>query len=416
MPHHDLRFELFVEFERDRDDDQHTRGAERVGHAYRTSEQIEQERRYDRDYRQEQRPEKGDPVVDLCEIFAGRLAAPHTLDDAAVLLQVARNVDRVELYLRIEVCEEDDQQEHHDVVHRCAGSEILQIERHDAVVLRYEGQYHLREHHERRSEDDGHDAAAVDLHRDVGRLSAVHLVALDLLCVVDLDAALRPVDEHDEEEEQHHDEQVAEDVPNVVGLLSERRERADQRGRKRRDDTDEDDHRRAVADALLRDALRKPHDESGTCGHEHDDDRAADGFAAERGLDSARVVIGHDDADALHDAEQNGDVSGDLGHLRPALFALLGEPFERGYDQCQQLHDDEAVDERQYAECKQRTVSERAARHHVDDLEQRVASVAVDRRGDRREIKTGNGDVAAYPVHQQDRKRKEYFVAEYRSV
>ena len=152
--------------------------------------------------------------------------------------------------------------------------------------------------------------------------------------------------------------------------------------------------------------------EGGTCGHEHDDDRAADGFAAERGLDSARVVIGHDDADALHDAEQNGDVSGDLGHLRPALFALLGEPFERGYDQCQQLHDDEAVDERQYAECKQRTVSERAARHHVDDLEQRVASVAVDRRGDRREIKTGNGDVAAYPVHQQDRKRKEYFVAD----
>ena len=58
------------------------------------------------------------------------------------------------------------------------------------------GYYHLWEHHKRRSKDDWHNAGAVDLDRYKGRLTAVHLVTLDLLSVVYFNSSLGAVNEY----------------------------------------------------------------------------------------------------------------------------------------------------------------------------------------------------------------------------
>ena len=349
MLHHDLRFELFIEFERYAYDDQHTRRAERVGHTDRLSERVEAESRNYRYEREEQCAEQGNTAVYLRKIFAGRLAGSYALDRAAVLLQVSRNVYRIELYLRVEVCEEDYEDKREYIVDRGACAEVLHVEQHYRVVLREEGEDHLREHQERRSEDDGHNAARIDLHRDVGGLTAVHLVTFDLLCVVYLYPAFAAVDKDDEQEHNQYEDKISEDIPYIVGLVAESAERAYERSREGCNDTDKDYHRRTVADTVFGNSLAEPHDQRGACGKDKNDYRAADGFTAERGFDCAGVVEGDHYTDTLYDREKYRYVSRDLGYLRATCVPVFAHSFERGDYQCQQLHYDEAVDERQNA-------------------------------------------------------------------
>ena len=113
---------------------------------------------------------------------------------------------------------------------------------------------HLREHQERGGEDDGHDAAAVHSDGDVGGLTAVHLVALDLLGVLHRDSALGKVDEYYEYEDQDDDEDESYDVPDERPFLADGTERLRHHRARLCDNADEDDERGAVAyaDSVMR--------------------------------------------------------------------------------------------------------------------------------------------------------------------
>lgn len=368
MSHHNLRFELFFEFERNAYDNEHTCRTECVCHSDILAESVESECGHYCDEREEECAEQRYTAVYLSEVFARRFTRSYALDSSAVLLQVDRNVNGVELDLRVEVSEEYDEQEGEDVVYRRACAQVLSIEAYYAVVLREEGQYHLREQHERRCEDDRHNAASVDLHGNVGGLTAVHFVTFDLLCVVDFDPAFAAVDEYDEQEHYENQQQISEDKPDMVGFVTYCLESSYERRCKRGYDTDEDYHRRTVADSVFGDSFAEPHYERGACGEQKYDDRAADCFAAQSLLDSAGVVEGYDDTDTLYDCERDCYVSRDLGYLCAAFVTLLAHSLERRNDKSQKLHYNEAVDKRQNAQSKQRTASKRTARNNVHYL------------------------------------------------
>lgn len=116
MLHHKLSFELLVEFESNAYCDKHTcRGNCVVDTQIRTY-QLEECRRDDCDETEEQCSEQNYSVVDLCEVIACRFTASYTLYRTAVLLEISCYVLGIELYLCIEVCKEDDQTEHYEIV------------------------------------------------------------------------------------------------------------------------------------------------------------------------------------------------------------------------------------------------------------------------------------------------------------
>src|SRR5205823_12313217 len=117
-----------------------------------------------------------------------------------------------------------------------------------------------------RGEDDGHDAAGVDLERQESGLAAHDLASDDALGVLHRDAALAALDVDDE---RHHDDHHGDEEDH-----GERRERApgvgldlvDEVGNAARqadNDAGEDEQRHAVAHTALGDLLAQPHDEGG---------------------------------------------------------------------------------------------------------------------------------------------------------
>ena len=215
----------------------------------------------------------------------------------------------------------------------------------------------------------------------------------DALCKVDKDDA----EEHDDREHEEADdfEEGRDVVRRDLGELIED-------GKPRRgDDTHEDDERDAVAHAVLGDALAQPHDEHGArrIDDRHIDDREP-GLVEEEIPTDAGVVRDvrrkaarevDDDAHCLDDGEHDRDDAGDVGDLLPALFALLGEAFERGDADGEQLHDDGRVDIRSDPERKQRAVRERAPRDAAHEPQKVVRGDRIRQEPVR---KTGDGDVA----------------------
>src|SRR3954469_5044161 len=90
VAHHQLRFELFHRVERDADDDQ-DRGAaeEEVG-----TRLVDEDRRQSCDRGEEERPGEREPGEDAIKELGRWPAGSHPRDEASVLLEVVRLVDR----------------------------------------------------------------------------------------------------------------------------------------------------------------------------------------------------------------------------------------------------------------------------------------------------------------------------------
>ena len=97
-------------------------------------------------------------------------------------------------------------------------------------------------------------------------LALEHPVADLALGILDQQAALRALHEHDEgdHDDRHHDD--GEDQAGGERALAAEFEHADQRRRQFGDDAGEDDQRDAVADAARGDLLAEPHQEHGAAG------------------------------------------------------------------------------------------------------------------------------------------------------
>ena len=136
----------------------------------------------------------------------------------------------------------------------------------ERLRVRRERADRLRKREQRRREDDRDDARHVHAQRHVGRAAGRLAPPDHPLRVLDRDAALALLHEHDRDDDADRDQREEE--------LLERAAvdpRVDAR-RGRREDRREDQQRDAVADAALRDQLAHPHEER-RAGGERDDDQ-----------------------------------------------------------------------------------------------------------------------------------------------
>ena len=205
-----------------------------------------------------------------------------------------------------------------------------------------------RDGHQSRSEDDGHNAAHVQLQGQIAVLTAHLLAAYHALCVLNGDAALC-VGHDDHEDHSHqcqHDQQRQEEV--VLGLAGRcLSQQTLDRGVQRRpvgDDRSKDDERDTVADALVIDLLTAPCDQL-CASHKgcDDDDGGKDAGTAGNILQCAHIADHKVVADAHDQSDHSTCVPVDLLQLLLAV-GFLCQIFQRGNCHGEQLHNNGGVD------------------------------------------------------------------------
>src|SRR3954451_10459359 len=191
VAHHQLRLELLHRVEGDAHDDEQRGAAEEEVRA----RLVDEDRRQGRDRREVERAGERQAREDPVQELGGRPPRPHPRDEAAELLQVVRLVHRVERDRGVEVREQDDEDRLADDVRRVARveerREVLRPRLLDELADR------RRERHDRRREDDRDDAGHVHAQRQEGLAAGAHAPADDALGVLDRDAPLALLDEHD---------------------------------------------------------------------------------------------------------------------------------------------------------------------------------------------------------------------------
>ncbi|MPM81360.1 hypothetical protein SDC9_128413 [bioreactor metagenome] len=261
MPHEHVALELARRLKGDVYHNQHAGCAKRAALVKATQHELRQ----DRDHREEERTEQREASGDLSKIIARRLAGADTRDEAAVLLQILRHFDRIERHARIEETEADDQKRIDDVVNRAAGAHVRFIERIERAVRPELGK-HARELEEREREDQRQNAVGVRLDRQIGALPTIHLAADNALCILHGDAALCLIHMRDQRDKADNQNGKHQQFPNGKRANKELFAEVDERLGYARNDGCKDQHRNAVANAILGDALAEPHQECGTSG------------------------------------------------------------------------------------------------------------------------------------------------------
>ena len=233
-------------------------------------------------------------------------------------------------------------------------------------------------------------------------MTAVHLVALDLLCVLDRDLSLREIHEDDEHEDEQHDDEECDNEPHVLRdvAVADVFESTDEGLTRRSEDAHEDDEGRTVADAVFGDPVADPHDEAATA-YEHDDDERHRKRGGPEGRVKHVFAPAEADTDALDDREHDRHIARDLRDLLPAVLTLLGKPVEGRDNERQKLHDNECVDKWNDTQCEQCPVLERSARDRGHYAEEVVRCEALEAaRCDAR-----HGDETSQPEDQQHQER-----------
>ena len=140
------------------------------------------------------------------------------------------------------------------------------------------------------------------------------------------------------------------------------------------DDTGEQQHRDAVADAELGDLLAQPHEEGGAGSEGQDDDDGHPHGGQALGLHQAVAVDQAVITKALDQTDGHGGVPGDGGDLLPPLLAaLLGQPLQSGNGHGEQLDDDGAVDIGLNAQSEQGRHGEGGAAHGIHQTQNGAA-------------------------------------------
>ena len=142
---------------------------------------------------EEQSTCKSDLVEYLSDIIRGGSTLSDTVDSAALLFQVVRNLYRIEGDLSIEVSEGDDQNEKHDRINEAIRAEESCAPIPEAVALAAyaaKSKDGGKERNDRACEDDRHNTGHIKLDRKLGALTAVHLTAYSSLCILNRNPSL----------------------------------------------------------------------------------------------------------------------------------------------------------------------------------------------------------------------------------
>ena len=248
----------------------------------------------------------------------------------------------IELHSRLEEGERKDEHGKHENVPDRTRSEYAVPPFQRTAPCRHKAHDHGREGNDCERIDEGHDAASRNLHRDYGRLTAVHFRSPDLLCVLNGNLPFCEIDIDDSEEqndcknkESDHFEQRCDFARCKIDF----HQFVENRRACRRDNTYEDDERNSVADAVIGDALAQPHDKHSArrVDDRHINDRkpalveenvAVNARGAADVAESARKV--YDNADRLNDGKHDRNASGDVGDLFAPFFAFFGHSLQSG--------------------------------------------------------------------------------------
>lgn len=410
--HLQLAFYLGHGVEGDADHDEDRRAAERLDKL--VVREIEQNGGNDRDKRDEQPAGQRDAAQHVANVGNRRRTRTDARNEAALLAQIVRRLLRIEHHRGIEVCEEYDEQQRKNPVEPPRGQRISRRREPADVEQRCQLGWEVDQ---TAGEYDGNDAGCVDLERDVRRLPAEHLAALNAFGVVHRNATLSALDEYDERDaHDHHTYDERRDGYAHARGVGQVHRREDRRGNARHD-AHEDDERHAVADAALRDELSHPHDERRARHEREDDDDArkpagngvAEDHAVGRRLEQQQV------ADRVDQAEAERKVTRDLRDLATARFAVLGPAADRRDDALHELHDDRRRDvghdaEREHREVRKRTAGEQVEHRHghavVLGRHERLRELA--------ERDSRHGQVGAEAVQRQDGQREQDLLAKLR--
>ena len=189
---------------------------------------------------QEEGAREGDFRHDVIDELGGLLAGFHTRDEAAVLLQLFRNLLWVDSDGRVEIGEEDDHDEEHDIVApagivdetvpEAAGGDFRHVD---------ESQ---RQEHESLSEDDGHNASCVHLEGKEIASAAILFVADHSLGILHWDAA-RALDEKDTQtDDEQQDKDFDDENDRATGIVTHAGDELEFEGsREASDDTNHND-------------------------------------------------------------------------------------------------------------------------------------------------------------------------------
>ncbi len=258
--HHHKTLQLLVEFETDRNDNEHS-GC-RHGSDQRIvseSDESEQQAGNKSDERKVNCAEQRDTLGDLIQKFVSGLAGTSSGDKSAVLLQVSCNFVGLELKRSVEVAERQYQKSHCDGIQPGAGTHIFVPPKVQSRVGPEDLTEHLRESDDGGCKDDGHDAACVYFDRDVGILTAVLLSAFNLLCILDGNSSFGKVYEDDKTENENCHQDEAEQGPDckliAVDNVLNGSDQCEIRGRQ---DSDEDEKGDTVTDTDFGNSLAHP--------------------------------------------------------------------------------------------------------------------------------------------------------------
>src|SRR4051812_35315741 len=187
--------------QRNTDDDQQRGATERERYVDRARNDDRQER----DQREEDRAREGDPADDLVDVLRRLRARLHPRDEPALLLQILRQIDRVEDDRRVEVGEEQDEQRlRRDVPEAARREDVGDPAR--ELVLREELRERAGHDDDRLGEDDRHHPRRVDPEWDeaprrLAHPSPRHRALRDL----DQDAPRRHRHRDDRRDDRDHD-------------------------------------------------------------------------------------------------------------------------------------------------------------------------------------------------------------------
>lgn len=358
MSHHQLRFERRVELERRGNDDHKSRCAERTHKSDRAvvynCDETEDVRRNQSYESKIDCAEKRDPVADLSKIICSRTTGSDAGDKSAVLLNVLRNIVGIKLNGRVEVCEEYNEncKEQRIKISVCG-----EPRREDGEFLIGPEQSHdkLRERQNRVSEDERKNAGAVYLDGDKRRLSAVHLSALNLLCILNGDFSLRHIYGYDAREDDKNCYEEYQKSDQCVHISGEDLSELIKYGLTcRRENTYENKKGDTVSYSELGDSFADPHRESGTCAEDYyytSIRQPFELFAKQRRINTARAYR-DEDRDRLDYGKSKRNVSGNLGNLFLSFFTALGKSFKRGNTYAKKLNDNGRIDVRSDTHCE----------------------------------------------------------------
>ena len=255
-----MAVDLLHRIENDAHHNQQGGAAEELGELLVHVEECAHDSGQDGHESQEEGAREGDFRHDVIDELGGLLTGFHAWDEAAVLLQLFRNLLRVDGDGRVEIGEEDDHDEEHDIVApagivdetvpEAAGGDFRHID---------ESQ---RQEHECLCEDDRHNASCVHLEGEEVASAAILLVADHSLGILHGDAA-RTLNEKDTQtDDEQQDKDFDDENDRAAGIVTHAGDELEFEGcRETGDDTDHNDEGDTVADALVGDFLTQPHQE-----------------------------------------------------------------------------------------------------------------------------------------------------------